>query len=225
MWNKNIVLTDLETSGLNPALQEIIEIGAIKISQPDLKVLGWLNLKVHMDHPEFGQQAAFQVNGYTPDAWQDTLLQKEAMEQYGDFSKGCVFAAYNVAFDHGFVDSTFLRLGMKNPMSYHRLDVLSLVWGHFTDAGYKNIRLKDACGYLGVKPEPAVHRAALGALTALRVLRALRCKDNKEALAISEAELDVLEKEIMVPPTPRPDDAEEMSRQTGQQHRRRQKKF
>jgi DNA polymerase III subunit epsilon len=217
MWKQNIVITDLETSGLNPNLHEIIEIGAIKVSQPDLRVLGWMNVKVQMDHPEFADKKALEVNGYTPEAWVDAISQQDAMQQYAAFADGCVFAAYNVTFDWGFIDATMMRQAVKNSISYHRLDLLSLAYElapKFAAPGTRMsyINLKAACGYFQVKPEPAVHRAAVGALTALRVFRSMRCHVKPEHLKVSEAELDVLEKEIMTPSTPRPDDAEEMSR-------------
>lgn len=209
MWNLPLVITDLETSGLNPNLQEIIEVGAIKLSQPDFKILGWMNVKVQMEHPEFASPKALEVNGYTPGAWQDAISQEEAMKQYAAFADKCVFGAYNVTFDWGFIDATMTRLGIKHNISYHRLDLLSLSWMYNRGKGYKYIRLKDSCGYLGVKPEPTVHRAVLGALTGTRVFRAMM---NPEATSVSEAELDALEAEILTPSTPVPEDLEEMSR-------------
>jgi DNA polymerase III epsilon subunit-like protein len=221
MWNKQIVLVDLETSGLNPNLQEIIEIGAIKLSQPDFKVLGWMNVKLTMDHPEFGSPEAFKVNGYTPDAWKGALSQQEGMRQFADFASGCVVMAYNVTFDWGFIDATMNRLAIKHDISYHRLDVLTLAWWvvpqlpSTTLKAPKYIRLKNVCEYLGVKPEPEVHRAALGALTAARVLRGLHCMGKEEHLKRSEAELNVLETEIMTPPTPVLEEVKEEIAQIG----------
>jgi DNA polymerase III alpha subunit (gram-positive type) len=170
--NRPLIVTDTETSGLDPARHELIEIGAIKLDPMTLEETGRFERRVMMRYPETAEAKALEVNGYSPDLWADATTLIEAMYDFQVFSKDGVFVAHNVAFDWAVIQAAFRRTAVKNLMDYHQLDLPSMAW--MLNPHRKSFRMSAISEDLGIPPEPTPHRAINGALQAARVLRLLR---------------------------------------------------
>ena len=171
-YDRHIVITDLETTGLNPRRQDIIEIGAIRVSQDRLEEQARFDLKVQIQNPDTVQPTALQVNGYTPEAWYGAPSLYDAMQKFSDFSNGCVLAAWNITFEYGFLSEAFSRVNLPDSMDYHRIDLPSLAW--FKLGRLEHFSQNDIAVMLGLSKEPEPHRAITGAEYALSILRALK---------------------------------------------------
>jgi DNA polymerase III epsilon subunit-like protein len=61
---------------------------------------------------------------------------------------------------------------MADPFHYHRLDLLTLAWDRLPPGAF--LSLKKVCERLDIPPEPDLHRALAGALSAFKVLKKLK---------------------------------------------------
>ena len=160
-------IVDIETTGLNPAIHEIIEIGVIKVGAG---LYEELNLKIKPSNLHLASPIALKVNGFTIDNWKDATIPIVAAKEISSFIDGCIIAGYNVGFDKSFIDQLMTNSNIKLSCDHHCIDVASLVivkFGHcLTEA-----RLKTVCEHFGVNPEPETHRAINGARKCLEVYK------------------------------------------------------
>lgn len=122
-----LAITDLETTGLDPKIHDILEIGLIVVDQVSLAILDTLELKVRPEHIETASPSALLLNGYNERDWCNAVSLKEAMLAYSSKSAGAVFCSHNVTFDWAFSAEAFSRTGVKNEMDYcPELEIIEL---------------------------------------------------------------------------------------------------
>ena len=171
---RKIAMTDLETSGDVPGVHEILEIGLVVFDQKTFEIIDTYNQKVKPLHIENAVPAALAHNGYKKEDWKDAINLVETMKVYGEKTKDCLFCAYNVSFDWGFINEAFYRSKLPNSMStkenHDRLDVLSIAWAKGLKDG-TSLSLKTACQLFGIPPEPEPHSAINGAMTAYELFK------------------------------------------------------
>lgn len=168
-----IAITDVETTGLDPLKHEIISIGCVVFDSDTFEILETFDRKIKPEHPETGDKRAFEVNGYTPEAWVDELPLYPVLIEYANLTKGCMFLAHNVVFDHGFLMEAFKKEDITCRFSLYKIDLLSLAWAKIPHAKTKGWSLKAVCEALGIDPEPAVHTALNGAMKEYEVYKKL----------------------------------------------------
>lgn len=166
-----IAIVDVETTGLDPATAELIEIGAILVDRETGLSLGTLETKIAPTSIETAEPQALAVNGYNAAEWQNAPSLTDAMTKFAEFTRGATLMAYNVTFDYGFLREAFRKTGVQDTMRYQRLDLLTLAWSKLPPSA--SYSLKNVCIALGLEPEPAVHRGINGAMKAFEVYQAL----------------------------------------------------
>lgn len=167
-----LIITDLETTGLDPAKNDIIEIGALSVSPKTLDVIDTFEVKVQMERPWNATSFALELNGYNPAEWENAVTLQQAMKVFAAFAATGVLLAQNVTFEYGFLREAFRKTGIADSMDYHRLDLPSMVW--FMNPYAESLKLTNTAISFGLGPEPTPHRAINGAKFALEVLRKLR---------------------------------------------------
>ena len=175
MQNKPFVFLDLETTGLNPSIHEVIEIGAIMVEGISLQPLSTFNMKVKPEHIETASDRALQINGYNKEAWQDAKSLQEVVEQFHQWvgsESNAVIVAQNVCFDYQFLKAAFDTYELPFPFDYHKLDVASMAWITLPNA--ESLSLSKIAKSIGLEEEPAIHRALYGAKLAYHVVYFLR---------------------------------------------------
>lgn len=168
-----IALVDLETTGLNGNTDEIIEIGCIVFDTKTMEIIDTMDVKVTPEHIETASPRALEVNGYTQEAWEQAISLHAAMLLLCEKTKGATLMAYNVTFDYSFLKTAFEQTGFENEMNYHRLDLLSIAWARLPHHKVNSWSLKTVCVYLGIAPEPKVHRAIHGCEASYEVYKKL----------------------------------------------------
>ncbi len=168
-----IALTDIETSGLDATLHEIIEIGLVLFDSQTLAIEKTLNLRIKPQYPGLVTAEAARVNGYTAKDWEDGMTLKAAMQKYIAATKDCTFMAYNVTFDWMFLQEAADDCEMQLPFHYHKFDLLSMAYMKIPHR-IGSYSMKNVCAYLNLEPEPAIHRAINGAQKEYEVFRALK---------------------------------------------------
>jgi DNA polymerase III epsilon subunit-like protein len=173
MNERKIAMTDLETSGDIFGVHEILEIGLVVFDQNTLEITDTLSVKVKPLNIENAVPAAIAKNGYKEEDWKEAVNLGEAIQMFADKTKDAIFCAYNATFDWGFMNDAFRKTGVKDMMDYHRLDLLSIAWDKGL-AKNESWSLKTACDMFGIPPEPPVHRAINGAMTAYELFKKLK---------------------------------------------------
>lgn len=102
--NLSYVIVDIETTGLDPAVDEIIEIGAIKVENREIKDIFNKLAKPEKPIP----QNIVELTGITQDILNNELPIKPVLSQFADFLGDRIIVAHNAEFD-----TSFLRLKMK----------------------------------------------------------------------------------------------------------------
>ncbi len=137
------VVFDIETTGLNPKNDNIIEIGAVKIS--NRKVIDSFSTFVHIDKKLPGK--IIELTSITDDMLQGQPEIDEALPAFLDFAKECVLVAHNAKFDLGFIKENTKVLSIEN-YNPPVLDTLELSKALIKDV--KNHRLNTLTKKLGI---------------------------------------------------------------------------
>lgn len=165
MKKHKLAFIDLETTGTNPEIHEIIEIGCIVAEQvprpgrgPELKKIDELDIKVRPEHMETAEPVALRVNGYNEADWLFAIPLKTALETLAKKTGGAIVVGQNVAFDWAFLEKGFEKTGLEhNFHDFHMLDLVSLSFAKlYDDPDYnQKFGLRFLCERFGVKNEKA----------------------------------------------------------------------
>ncbi len=146
------VVFDLETTGISPKTDEVIEISAVKVKQGKVtdEFSTLVNPKCRIPY------GASRVNGITDDMVAEAPFFEQVLEEFLEFIKGFVLVGHNIArFDMNFlyrdVEKYFER---SLPNNY--IDTLQMARRELPDL--KHHRLTDLAEYYAISAEGA-HRA------------------------------------------------------------------
>lgn len=172
-FTRPIAITDLEMTGLDPDIHEIIEIGLVVVRQDTFEIIDTLDLKVKPEHPETGTEEAIRISGYNTKDWEGAIPLKDALTQYVEKTKDAIFCAQTINNDWLWLSRAFKKTGVQHSMDYHMIDIPSISWEKMRGKGVNKVRLGAMAEYLGIPREPEVHRALNGAMLAYEVLKKL----------------------------------------------------
>lgn len=158
MLNQSIAFIDIETTGLDRDVHEIIELAAVitKMKDGELVVVDQIDLKIQPKHIETAEAQALRINGYNEADWLFGISLEEAMKIFSEKTDGAIFAAHNITFDYGFIEQAFKTTGVPNKMHFHKLDTISLAFGilHSNDDLGK-LSLRALCEKYGIENKKA----------------------------------------------------------------------
>lgn len=113
----NVVVFDLETTGLSPERDGIVEIGALRIV--DGQVAGHLKYETLVRPTDADGRliripwSAQKVHGISDEMVRDAPTIREVLPAFLDFVSDSPVVAHNVAFDGGFMRANAARLGLS----------------------------------------------------------------------------------------------------------------
>ena len=171
--DRPIAITDVETTGLEFDIHEIIELAVVLVDPKKLEILNTFNIKVKFEHPELFGDEAREVNGYKEEDWVDALPLVYAMICYNEIVKEAVFCSQVVTFDWAFINAAYKKTGLKCLLDYHRLDIPSMAWIKHRKFGLGKLGLDEVSEFMRIAPEIKPHRAINGAMQAYKVLKIL----------------------------------------------------
>ena len=174
LQHRRLVFLDCETTGLDPQVHEMIEVAAV-VAHPNKNGVPptMFEAKIKPEHIERAHPKALEVNGYNEQEWENARPLQEVLPEFLSFLEGAVIGGQNTRFDVGFINAAIDRLGLAVRVDYHVLDVSTLAYEHLVPLGLKSLSLRKICDFLGIQPEPGIHRALNGAKRALDVYYAL----------------------------------------------------
>ena len=123
--NAPISFIDLEMTGLEGSKHEIVEVGLVKVSQPELEVLEVWTAKVKPENLENADPDSLKISGYNKETWKDAIPLQKMMQLLSDKVKNTILAGWNISTDYAFLDSATTKTGI--PLDFHKrvLDINS----------------------------------------------------------------------------------------------------
>jgi len=179
LHDKPFVWLDTETTGLNPNLNDIIEIAIIRVENDGSEKV--MHLFINVERPDNARPRALEINGYTPEKWAErgALDGAEAWRQIAESGilEEAIIAGQNVRFDAAFINASFERHGIESRMDYHLYDTCTLALEHLRP-WVTSISLVPLCVALGV-PVVDAHTALADTRMTMAVGEKLaRANDN-----------------------------------------------
>lgn len=166
---KGIIAIDVETTGISPEKERIIEIGAFR---PETGEVFRTLIQPGRPLPE----KIIELTGITDDMLIGAPEEKEAMEALLKFMEGdTILLGHNISFDHSFLVQAIRRCGLNEPQFYG-IDTLKL--SRVLCPELPNKKLETMVAYFGLTNERA-HRAFEDARVTVELYRCLKAM-NKE---------------------------------------------
>lgn len=133
-----LAIIDVETTGLIPGYNEMIDIGLIYIDL-DGNILGEFFTRIQPDHPERASEGAKAVNAFSPERWEelgaisepDAVAALKAFHQTHKGKRRIMLTAFNSWFDAAFLQAFLAEEGenWRDMYHYHVLDIPSMAFG------------------------------------------------------------------------------------------------
>ena len=157
--NNEFVVFDVETTGLNYEIDEIIEIGAVKIKKGIIVSKFQTLIKPKNPIPI----TATQINNITNEMVENSPSIEYALRDFFRYTRSCYLVGYNVSFDQKFILQGAKKIGLFFDNEF--IDVLPLARNNFKLTRYKLI---DVVKRLEITLDDA-HRAFADALATAEV--------------------------------------------------------
>lgn len=168
---------DLEMTGRNPFLHEIIEIGLVVADRLTLEVVEQMDWKIRPEHIEDAEPEALEVNKYREriDEWEKAVSLKEAIESFIGYAKGCKPAGWNIGYDRIFLEYASWRTRGKllGELPYSWFEIKSVAEEKWLPVQeWERFNLSTVATFAGV-PVVDAHSALGDARMAQQVLKKL----------------------------------------------------
>lgn len=152
-----ISFVDTETTGLDPEVDEVIQIAVIKVVHPENSTSvhliegGEMEIKVLPTRPVSPEAAA--INGYSEAVWREEAVSLDvAMLRFLKFIEWTNFGGQNPAFDNAFLKASAKRCNLPWPrmQGYRLVAVEMIAWPLFLAGKIPNVKQETLVKYLGL---------------------------------------------------------------------------
>ena len=160
--NKNFVVFDIETTGLNYDIDRITEIGAIKIENgiisQSFSML--INPQVHI------KDETVKLNGIDDELVKNSPFIDDVLPDFYKFTRGCLLVAQNIDFDLKFIKFNAKKIGYYFENTFY--DTLQIAREKLARKGLSNFKLDTLCSYFNIELKDH-HRAWNDALATAKL--------------------------------------------------------
>ena len=153
---------DVETTGLSPSYNNIIEIGIIKVSGLNITDSFHSMVNPQRELPYF----ITQLTGITNDDVYDAPFFEDIADKISDFIVGHIIVGHNLSFDKSFLRKEFASCG-REVFANHSVCTLKIARRIYPTLKSKS--LGSVCSHLGIL-NPSEHRALADAKVTARLL-------------------------------------------------------
>ena len=177
-FDRDLLVFDVETTGVNPRLHQIVSIGALLLDRTTLDTVKSMSSLVQLTPEAFAQASpkAMRIHGLTFSQLEAAPTPAEVVTRFLDtFGADFYFCGWNACFDTQFLRALFDQAGRLQDFDtfrYHRLDLwslLELAWLRgLLQAPPDSLSI--ACGLFGIE-RPSVHDAMEDARVSALILR------------------------------------------------------
>ena len=139
---EQIIFIDVETTGLNPALHEIIEIAIVGDNFA-------FNTKIKPQHIETASEEALKMNGYSEDEWKYAMPPEAAALEIAKHIQGARIVGHNVRFDMDFIEELLHKYDVDVWYDRRLIDTITLAHEHLIDCGIKSVAMDSIRSFFG----------------------------------------------------------------------------
>ena len=172
--DRPLAIVDLETSGLDPLIHEILDLAVLVVDQSSLKIRSRYSARVRPTNIRRAARRALDVVGYSDREWRSAVPLTAAMEIFSEKTTDAILCSLNIHLAKSFLDVAYQRCGVEDRTSYHHIDLMSLAWDRAPSLGLARLTVSDLSRSLNIASEPLPRRAASGVRTQLMLLKALK---------------------------------------------------
>lgn len=171
--DRRLVFLDLEMSGLDVLVHEILEIGMVIVDQRNLEVLDQKSIKVKPANLQNADPVALEMIKFNNADWANSVEITTALNIVNNLAEESMLIGWNIAFDWSFLGLAFERNRIKPKFDYHFLDVISLAYIYFKSKNKPlKLSLRSVARDLGIKVSD-VHGALTDAYATYEVYKVL----------------------------------------------------
>lgn len=168
-----MLVVDIETTGLDPALHGILSVGAVDFDRPERIFYG----ECRLDKGKIADPAALEYNGFTIEQINDSTKpsQNELIKKFAQWAEAAsdkTIAGENPAnLDLPLLRPVFAAAQLVWPFGYRSIDLHSVSYCHHIGTGkavklvngLSSLSLDETLKYVGLQPEPKPHHGLTGA--------------------------------------------------------------
>lgn len=177
------IVLDLETTGLNPAKDKVIAIGAVAIDRMAIPLSDQFDLILR--RPELDIRETVLIHGIGPEALTRGHETQDALLRLLEWMNGDPILAFHSAFDRKFLEKA-LRQQLNYTQPHTWLDVAELMPAFFPHALEGNKRLDNWADHFGLEIAARHHAAADALATAELSLIAFREAQKQEVRTLDD---------------------------------------
>lgn len=167
---RSYVVLDLETTGLNPKYDRILEIGALKIEEEEIVGTFQKLINPQMQIPYRVQE----LTGITQVMAEEGEDMDTSVKEFLDFCGDCPLLGHNVIFDYSFVKFKAVNMGYQ----FEKMAVDTLKIARTALPGLPSRRLTSLCEHYQIDQEQA-HRALDDATNTWKLYQRLKTEFAK----------------------------------------------
>lgn len=170
---KYITFVDVETTGLEVGVHEIIEVAAARLRLSDLEFVAGYEARVRPTHIETADAVALELNGYSAEGWARAISLGRAVRDLSEMLGWSMMAGHNVAFDRGFLWRAYDDCHVPRPqVSYRLVDTCAMAMPLLFTGEVGKLSLEALCEHFGIS-NAAAHTAAGDVQRTVQLFRAL----------------------------------------------------
>lgn len=162
---KDYVCLDLETTGLNPKVDKIIEIGAIRVKNGEIEE----SFQSFVNPGRLLPQKVISLTGICDEDLKSAPFIEDVVSSFLDFSKDYCLLGHSILFDYSFMKKAVLNSG--NIKEYERMGVDTLKISRKYLPSLESRKLSYLCEYYGIGQK--AHRAYEDALATHKLYQKL----------------------------------------------------
>ena len=171
---KDYIVIDLETTGLNPKLDKIIEIGGVKVKGGKVESI----YETFVNPGRIIPERITEVTGITDIMVKDAPYIEEIIGDFIEYTENLSIIGHNLMFDYGFLKHN----AVNNNFTFDRMGIDTLKIARVYLSDLESRRLDSLCEYFHISDEN--HHRAVNDAAATRELYEILCtryeKDNIE---------------------------------------------
>lgn len=155
---------DLETTGVNPAFDRIVEIGAVRFT-----TAGVIKEYQKLVNPGISiPENVIRIHGITDGMVSDAPLINDILDEFHEFFKGAILVIQNPRFDLSFIERAFHVRDGRSP-ELKAIDTVNLAQKHFP--ALPNHKISTLTSHLGLNLQS--HRALDDAIACMSIFNAV----------------------------------------------------
>ena len=179
MFNKDLLVLDIECTGLDFTKHEIIQIAAILLDKKTLKEKKRFETYIKPKNWKARDPEAMAVNNIKWDSLKDAPNMKTVIKEFQEFfGTNLIIAPYGTILDTLMLRVAYKNNKLKYPFDYHVYDIWPLVYTYMAKKNllknrkrFSGFRLDDAAKHFKIKVGDGRHTALVDCEVEAEVLR------------------------------------------------------